>query len=53
MNIYEADELFTKRKMNNERLDIIFITETGSPDEDILGLISSSDANVIDQYLIF
>lgn len=53
MNIYEADELFTKKKMNNERLDIIFITETGSPDEDILGLISSSDANVIDQYLIF
>ena len=38
---------------DTERLDIIFITETGSPDEDILGLISSSDANVIDQYLIF
>ena len=53
MNIYEADELFTKKKMNNERLDIIFITETGNSDEDILGLISSSDANVIDQYLIF
>lgn len=51
MTIYEADELFTRKKLKGEKLLAAFITETGSEEEEILGLISSSDANVIDQYL--
>lgn len=52
MTIFEAGELFVQSKKNAERLAVLFITETGNPEEEILGIISASDANVIDEYLI-
>lgn len=51
MTIYEVDMLFSEKKLNGEKFSVAFITETGNPDEDLLGIISSSDVNVIDQYL--
>lgn len=51
MTVYEVDELFTDKKLNNEKLSVVFITESGDPQEEIIGMISSSDANIIDQYL--
>lgn len=52
MSIYEAGELFNEKKQRWEKLSVLFITATGSPDEEILGLISRSDATIIDQYLL-
>lgn len=51
MTIYEVDQLFSEKKLNGEKFSVAFITETGNPNEDLLGIISSSDVNVIDQYL--
>ncbi|PZM86637.1 MAG: hypothetical protein DLD55_05150 [candidate division SR1 bacterium] len=52
MSIFEVNELFTQSKKSGERLSVLFITETGNPDEDIQGMISAGDANIIDEYLI-
>lgn len=51
MTIYEVDTLFSDKKLNGERFAVAFITENGNPEEEILGIISSSDVNVIDHYL--
>ena len=52
MSIYEADLYFTEKKLKNQKFDVMFITEMGDQDSQILGMITSSDANVIDQYLL-
>ena len=52
MTIFEVNELFTQSKRNREKLSALFITETGNPNEEIQGMISSGDANLIDEYLI-
>lgn len=50
--IFEVNELFTQSKRSGEKLSALFITETGNPNEEIQGMISSGDANLIDEYLI-
>ena len=52
MSIFEVNELFTQSKKSWERLSVLFITETGNPDEELQGMISAGDANIIDEYLI-
>ena len=52
VSIYEADLYFTEKKLKNQKFDVMFITEMGDQDSQILGMITSSDANVIDQYLL-
>ena len=52
MTIFEVNELFTQSKRNGEKLSALFITETGNSNEEIQGMISSGDANLIDEYLI-
>ncbi len=52
MTIFEAWELFSQSKKNGERLSVLFITPTGNPNEEMLWLISNSDAKLIDEYLI-
>lgn len=52
MSIYEADLYFTEKKLKNQKFDVMFITEMGDQGSQILGMITSSDANVIDQYLL-
>lgn len=52
MSIYEADRYFTEKKLAGKKFEVMFITEMGEEQEEIIGMISSSDANVIDQYLI-
>lgn len=52
MTIFEVNELFTQRKKSGEKLAVLFITATGNPHEEIQGIISSGDANLIDEYLI-
>lgn len=52
MTIFEVNEIFTQSKRKGEKLSALFITETGSPNEEILGMISDGDANLIDEYLI-
>jgi len=31
---------------------VLFITENGDPNEELLGMISAGDANLIDEYII-
>jgi hypothetical protein len=50
--IFEAWELFTQSKRTWGWLNVLFITATGNPNEEILWLISNGDANIIDDYLI-
>lgn len=50
--LFEVNELFTQGKRSWEKLSALFITETGNPDEEIQGMISAGDANLIDEYLI-
>lgn len=52
MTIFEVNELFTQSKRSGEKLSALFITETGNTDEEIQGMISAGDANLIDEYLI-
>ena len=50
--IFEAWELFTQSRRTWGTLNVLFITATGNPNEEILWLISNGDANIIDDYLI-
>jgi len=50
--IFEAGELFAQSKRIWERLSVLFITSTWNPNEELLGVISNSDANIIDDYLL-
>ena len=50
--IFEVNDLFTQSKRNGEKLGVLFITENGDPNEELLGMISSGDANLIDEYII-
>ena len=52
MTIFEVNELFTQSKRNGEKLSALFITETGNSNEEIQGMISSGDANLIDEYYV-
>ena len=50
--IFEVNDLFTQSKRNGEKLGVLFITENGDPNEELLGMISAGDANLIDEYII-
>ena len=52
MTIFEAWSLFSQSKKNWENLSVLFITATWNPNEEIQWIISNSDANIIDDYLI-
>jgi len=51
-NIYEIDELFSKRKSQHNRIGAIFITHHGDPKEKILGVITSWDIAIVDSYIL-
>lgn len=51
-NIYEIDKLFTLKKQKKEKLWIVFITENGGRNENILWVITAGDTALIDTYLI-
>jgi len=51
-NIYEIDEIFTKRRMERKRLWAVFITETGKQTEKILWIITAWDVALIDTFVV-
>ncbi len=51
-NIYEIDEIFTKRKMKNTDLSVVLITKNWLPNEDLLGIITPSDVAIIDSFVM-
>jgi len=52
VNIYEIDQIFTKKKQNNEKIWAALITENGRKDEPLLGIITAGDTALVDTYVI-
>ncbi len=51
-NIYEIDELFTIKKQQNEKIWVVFITDTGKRDEPLLWVITAGDTALVDTYVV-
>ncbi|GHW02843.1 hypothetical protein AGMMS50249_6290 [candidate division SR1 bacterium] len=52
INIYQADEIFTKRRRSGRGLDVMFITQNGRSDEDIVGIVWDKDVALIDDFVV-
>lgn len=52
INIYQADEIFTKRRRSGRWLDVMFITQNGRSDEDIVGIVWDKDVALIDDFVV-
>lgn len=52
INIYQADEIFTMKKKKGKGLGAMFITEKGGSNEKIIGMISSDEVALIDDFVI-
>lgn len=52
VNIYEIDQIFTRRKQKKEKLWVVLITDNGKKSEQILGMITAGDTSLIDTYVI-
>jgi len=51
-NIYQADEIFSQRKMKGRGLGAMFITQNGTSDEKIIGIISGNDVALLDDFMM-
>lgn len=52
VNVYEIDQIFTKKKQNNEKIWAVLITENGKKNEPLLGIITAGDTALVDTYVI-
>ncbi|MDR0282839.1 MAG: hypothetical protein LBI53_06225 [Candidatus Peribacteria bacterium] len=50
-NIYQADEIFSQRKMKGRGLGAMFLTQNGTSDEKIIGIISGNDVALLDDFM--
>jgi hypothetical protein len=52
INIYEADEIFTMKKKKGRGLGAMFITQKGTSQEKIMGMIAADDVALIDDFVV-
>jgi hypothetical protein len=52
INMYEADEIFTMKKKKGRGLGAMFITEKGTSNEKIIGMIGADDVALIDDFVV-
>lgn len=52
INIYEADEIFTKRRKYWRWLGVMFITQNGKSDEEMIWLVMNEDVALIDDFVV-
>jgi len=52
INLYEADEIFTMKKKKGKGLGAMFITEKGTSNEKLIGMIAGDEVALIDDFVI-